>query len=190
MARSLRAGNPPSRFISWTPLVLLAAIALIPRSLPAQVIVPGAGQKIAEVGDDFEDSKWSYVFNLPKGSEEDDGQSRPPSGASSNGRWFEGPKRGQPDVIQRVATPEGGLEGSTGALLIRSQQTGVPGNYSGSFKQDDLIVNTRSRIGGGISPSRSPSCVVHVYFPPFEKWERRNGPTFDIRAGCQAYETT
>jgi len=173
----------------WRLHVVVAALALAPSFLAAQVIVPGSGQKIAQVGDDFEDADWSYIFNLPKGSEEDDGQTRPPSGASRNGRWFEGPKRGQPDVLQRVATPEGGLAGSEGALLIRSQQTGVPGRYSGRFRQDDLIINTKSRIGGGVSVARSPSCVVRVYLPPWDKWERRNGPSFGIRAGCQSYET-
>ena len=33
-----------------------------------------------------------------------------------NGRWYEGMKRGQPDVIKRVPTPAGGLPGSTGRV--------------------------------------------------------------------------
>lgn len=171
-------------------LHVLASIIVLTATLGrAQVIVPGTGQKLAKVGDDFEDPKWSYVFNLPKSSEEDDGQVRRPGGVSKNGRWFEGAKRGQPDVLKRVPTPEGGLEGSQGALLMRSQQTGVPGMYSGHFKQDDLIIDSISRLGGSITPSRSPSCVVRVYLPPWDQWERRNGPTFGVRAGCKAYET-
>ena len=83
----------------------MAALALSPGFLAAQVLVPGTGQKITQVGDDFEDPQWSYIFNLPKSSDENDKQQRLPSGLSRNGRWFEGVMRGQPDVIQRVATP-------------------------------------------------------------------------------------
>ena len=72
---------------------------------------------------------------------------------------------------------------------MRSQQTGVPGHYSGRVQQDDLIIDTVSRLGGGISVARSPSCVVRVYLPPWTQWERRFGPSFGIRAGCQSYET-
>ena len=167
---------------------MAALLTLLPRPLAAQVVVPGTGQKVAQVGDDFEDPKWSYIFNLPKSSEENDKQQRLPGGLSRNGRWFEGAKRGQPDVIERVATPEGGLPESQGSLLLRSQQTGVPGQYSGHFQQDDLILDA-SRMGGGISVARSPSCVVRVYLPPWDQWERRFGPSFGIRAGCQAYQT-
>src|SRR5689334_12018982 len=102
--------------------LVAAALAFLPGVAQAQVIVPGTGQKIEKVGDDFEDANWSYIYNLPKGSEENDKQQRLPAGHSKNGRWFEGPMRGQPDIIQRVPTPEGGIPGSQGSLLMRSQQ--------------------------------------------------------------------
>jgi hypothetical protein len=180
--------RPLPRVGCWRLHAVAALLTLLPRPLAAQVVVPGTGQKVAQVGDDFEDPKWSYIFNLPKSSEENDKQQRLPGGLSRNGRWFEGAKRGQPDVIERVATPEGGLPESQGSLLLRSQQTGVPGQYSGHFQQDDLILDA-SRMGGGISVARSPSCVVRVYLPPWDQWERRFGPSFGIRAGCQAYQT-
>jgi hypothetical protein len=168
---------------------LLGLLVLVPVShrAQAQALVPGTGQKLAQVGDDFEDEKWSYIFNLPKSSDEEDGQKRMPGGGSTNGRWFEGAKRGQPDVIRRVATPEGGLEGSAGSLLLRSNQTGIPGRYSGSFKQDDFICNVSARLRSGIPVSRQPSVVVRVYMPPFEHWERRYGPTFGFRTACITY---
>jgi hypothetical protein len=169
---------------------LSLALLLSPGLLMAQALVPGTGQKLIKVGDDFEDAKWSYIFNLPKSSDENDEQKRLPGGGSRNARWYEGVMRGQPDVIQRVPTPEGGLAGSEGALLLRSNHTGVPGRYSGRFQQDDFICNVTARLGGGISVSRSPSVVVRVYLPPWEEWERRNGPSFGFRTACQTYKTT
>ncbi|REK19636.1 MAG: hypothetical protein DWQ37_00390 [Planctomycetota bacterium] len=166
----------------------LAGTCLIPLVAHAQFVIPGTGQKVTAVGDDFEDPEWSYIFNLPKSSEENDEQRRFPSGQSSNGRWFEGLKRGQPDVIKRVPTPEGGLAGSEGALLMVSRQTGIPGRYSHQMQQDDFIVNVRSRVRGAIPVSRSPSVVVRVYLPPWEEWEERTGPSFGFRAACLTHK--
>ena len=168
-------------------LLLLGLALLFPGMLAAQV-VPGTGQRVTAVGDDFEDPEWSYVFNLPKSSDENDKQKRFPTGRSTNGRWFEGIMRGQPDVIRRVPTPEGGLPGSEGALLMISKQTGVPGYYSRKMQQDDFIVNVSNRLRGAIPVSRSPSVVVRVYLPPWEEWEQRNGPTFGIRAACLTHK--
>jgi hypothetical protein len=172
---------------SLKPLVAVA-ILLFPAVTNAQV-VPGTGQRVTTVGDDFEDAKWSYVFNLPKSSEEEDKQRRMPNGSSTNKRWFEGLMRGQPDVIKRVPTPEGGLPGSEGSLLLVSRHTGIPGHYSGSMKQDDLIVNVSPRLRGAISVSRSPSVVVRVYVPPWEEWEQRSGASFGFRAACLTHKT-
>ena len=169
---------------------LYCVLSLFPGALLAQAIVPGSGQRVTSVGDTFEDSKWSYTFNLPKSSDENDEQKRFPTGSSANGRWFEGVMRGQPDVIKRVPTPEGGIEGSEGALLMISRQTGVPGHYSGKMQQDDFIVNVSPRLKGAIPVSRSPSCVVRVYLPPWENWEQRTGPSFGFRAACVTHKTT
>jgi hypothetical protein len=177
-----------SRWI-WIVLLWAIALSLVPTALRAQVLVPGTGTKAVKVGDDFEDEKWSYTFNSPKSSEENDKIQRLPGGGSTNGRWFEGIMRGQPDVIKRVPTPDGGLSSSGGSLLMISRQTGVPGHYSRTMQQDDLIVNCVSRLGGGISVGRTPNVVVRVYLPPWEEWERRNGPSFGFRAACQAWTT-
>src|ERR1700761_9260049 len=93
----------------------------------AQDFVPGTGRRVMEVGDDFEDPKWNYIANLPKSSENIDGQARLPGGVSANGRWFEPQMRGAPDVIERVATPPGGIPGSKGAMLMQTLWSGVPG---------------------------------------------------------------
>lgn len=167
--------------------ILVALLAGFPGWVSAQMIVPGSGQKFIKIGDDFEDEAWSYIFNNPKCTEENDKQQRLPAGRSTNGRWYEGMMRGQPDVIRRVPTPEGGLEGSTGALLMVSKQTGVPGFASYTMQQDDLIVDVASRLGYSVPVSWSPSTVVRVYVPPFEEWEKRNGPSFGFRAACQTH---
>lgn len=150
----------------------------------AQGVVPGTGERIREVGDDFEDPQWEYIPSLPKSSTNIDGQSREPAGVSTNNRWYESTYRGQPDVIQRVATPPGGIPGSEGALLMRSVRTGVPHYYSYKVQQDDLLMNVGGTLGGYLPLEWNPSFVVRVYLPPFEEWENRTGSSFGIRADC------
>jgi len=133
----------------------------------AQPLIPGTGQKLPQVGDDFEDANWGFVHNMPKSSEELDEQKRYPTAVSTNGRWYEGIKRGQPDFLKVVPTPEGGLSGSTGALLMRTLQSGVPGRLSNEMQQDDLVINCQQRLRTPIGVGQSPSCVVRVYLPPF-----------------------
>jgi hypothetical protein len=151
-------------------------------TLTAWPVVPGTGVKKEQVGDDFEDPDWEYFPNLPKSSRETDERERRPWGVSKNGRWIEGPHRGTPDFLRRVATPEGGLPGSEGSLLIRTLNAGVPGRYSRKGEQDDLLVNTVPRLGGYMSVSRTPSVVVRVYVPPLDQWENRSGTSFAFRA--------
>ena len=80
-------------------------------------------------------------------------------------------KRGQPDVIRRVQPPEGGISGSTGALLLCSLRTG--GNYpTNTLQQEDLIANVSNRVGK-IPVSRGPNVVTRVWIPPFEEFENR-----------------
>jgi hypothetical protein len=123
-------------------MVFAGALCILvcgPDKVRAQELVPGTGQRITQVGDDFEDPKWDYIANEPKSSEEQDHQERLPSGHSANGRWAEGLKRGQPDVVKRVPTPPGGIPGSEGSMLLMSLYTGVPGVFSGQTHQDDFI---------------------------------------------------
>jgi hypothetical protein len=149
--------------------------------LSAEPLVPGTGTKLPQVGDDFEDETWEYIYNNPKSTQENDKQERLPAGESKNGRWYEGMKRGQPDVIKRVPTPPGGLTGSQGALLLRSLQTGIPGRPSYRMQQDDFIADVNYKLGASIPASRSPNVVVRVFLPPVAEWERRSGPHFAFR---------
>lgn len=151
----------------------------------AEPLVPGTGTLLSEVGDDFEDEDWEYTYNNPKSTYENDKDQRYPAGGSKNGRWYEGMKRGQPDVSQRVPTPKGGLPGSQGSLLLRSLYTGIPGRPSYRLQQDDFIADVSSRIGGAIPITRSPNVVVRVFLPPVATWEKRTGPHFAFRADVE-----
>jgi hypothetical protein len=144
--------------------------------------IPGRGQKVKEVGDDFEEADWEYQPNAPKSSTNIDHQDRLPGGISKNQRVYESTYRGQPDKITRIETPAGGLKGSKWALLMRSSQTGIPGRPTHKMQQDDLLINVSSLVGGPIPVSKSPSVVVRVFLPPFEHWEKRTGASFGFRA--------
>lgn len=163
-------------------LSLCMTVAASSQFARAAAPVPGAGVPVPQVGDDFEDPNWTYDANLPKNSADIDHKSRNPGGRSRNGRWYEGTDRGQPDVVRRVDTPEGGIPGSTGALLIQSRFTGIPGRPDGKRAQDDLFFGVRERLGQSISVSRTPSVVVRVFLPPIEEWEQSTGSSFGFRA--------
>jgi hypothetical protein len=165
----------------------LLSLAEAPAAPPANAVVPGSGVQLTQVGDDFEDPNWSFIPNGPKSSEDIDEKQRLPLGKSTNGRWYEGAKRGYPDVMQWVPTPDGGLPGSEGALLLKSLRTGIPGRISNTMHQDDFIANVQYRAGGTIPVSQTPNCTTRVYLPPMAEWENRNGPHFAYRA---AVETT
>jgi hypothetical protein len=145
-------------------------------------VVPGRGQKVSQVGDDFEEADWAYTDHAPKSSTNLDHQDRLPSGISKNSRIYESVYRGQPDIVRKIDTPAGGLPGSKGALKLRSSQTGVPGFPSRKMQQDDLLVNVSSLLGGPVPVSMSPSVTVRVFLPPFEYWEKRTGASFGFRA--------
>ncbi len=169
----------------WFFVGFLAAFAF-PSAVKAAsdyVPIPGHGRKVAEVGDDFEDEKWNYIANLPKASKENDGNARLPGGVSANGRWYEPELRGAPDVVKRVPTPEGGLPGSKGSMLMRTLWSGVPNEPSFKVQQDDFVANVGSKIGA-VPVSRQPSVVVRVYLQPFEKWEQRTGNSFGFRVSA------
>jgi hypothetical protein len=166
--------HSPIRFcilLLSTPLLMLPAVST------AQV-VPGTGT-LANT-DDFEDENWAYVHNWPKSSKEEDGQVRYPLGHSNNRMWSESPKRGAPDAVKRVSTPPGGLEGSTGALYLRSRDTGIPGQPGFKQAQDDFIMAAKP-----MPLSYTPNFTVRVYIPEWEEWEQRKGVSFGIRAGLQ-----
>lgn len=152
-------------------------VLLAPAVTHAQ-IVPGTGTVINT--DDFEDESFDFTLNWPKSSREEDEQVRYPLGQSSNKMWLESPKRGMPDVIKRVETPAGGIEGSLGALYLRSRDTGVPGAPRFEQCQDDLIMSARPMTLGYY-----PNYTVRVFLPSWDQWEQRKGVSLGIRCGMQ-----
>jgi len=152
-------------------------------------VIPGTGTRIDYVGDDFEDTSWGFINNFPKSSREQDTRLRSPTGRSTNGRWIEGPERGQPDHMKVVPTPAGGLEGSQHALLIRTLHSGIPGYNSRDVQQDDLIANCISRLNMSIPVSDTPSVVTRIYLPPADQWENRSGPQFGFRISASTTTT-
>jgi hypothetical protein len=151
------------------------------------VLVPGTGAVVKGGGDDFEDANFQWYYNHPKSSEEMDKRLRAPTARSRDGLWFEGPKRGTPDVVKRVELPAPGLDGSTHGLMFATLQSGIPKRVTGQMQQDDLCFNLMRVTGNGMSVANSPSVVVRVYLPPFEQWENRSGPTFGFRSGCYTH---
>jgi hypothetical protein len=148
--------------------------------------VPGTGLKIDRIGDDFEDPDWQYLPNNPKSSDENDERQRLPAGGSKNNRWFEPVMRGQPDLVKRIDTPKGGVEGSTGALYLASIQPGIPGSPRGKVEQDDFCANCMEVMGGLMPMAWQPNVVTRVYVPPVSQWENRVGATFGYRLGLRA----
>ncbi len=169
------------RFAIFTGTIMLAATSY------AAPVVPGTGYKLPQVGDDFEDPNWQFNPMLPKSSKEQDERTRLPAGTTTNGRWYEGIKRGCPDVAQRIATPKNGLPGSEGSLLLRTVHTGIPGRPSYRMQQDDFIANVWQRLGQKIPVGQSPSVVARVFMPPIDTWENRTGPTFGFRASLETH---
>lgn len=168
-------------------LVGASTAGIAPNASAQRPVVPGAGSEIVGVADDFEDPKWTYIPRNPKSTEDIDENQRSPMGRTTNGRWYEGIKRGHPDIVERVQTPAGGLSGSKGAMLLKSKFTGIPGSPSGTMHQDDFIANVQYRIKRTISISEVPSVTTRVFLPPVAEWENRSGPHFGFRL---ALETT
>ncbi len=138
------------------------------------------------VCDDFEDPSWGYRYNLPKSSHEQDDKQRSPGGCSSNGLWHEGGKRGTPDLVKRVDTPPGGIEGSTGALLFATKNSGIPGRVSNSQHArrpaDDVRPQARSVDSDFLAAELHGSRLFAAV--------RTNGriaraPQFGMRADCR-----
>lgn len=152
-----------------------------------RAVVPGTGSEIVGVADDFEDPQWGYIPRDPKSTEDIDENQRGPMGRSTNGRWYEGIKRGHPDIVKRVATPPGGLPGSEGAMLLKSKFTGIPGRPSNKMHQDDFVANVQYRLKRTLKVSEVPSVTTRVFLPPVDDWEDRSGPHFGFRL---ALETT
>jgi hypothetical protein len=146
-------------------------------------VVPGTGIPVARCGDDFEDEEWNFYPQHPKSSWNIDDNIRAPGGVTKNYQWVEAAKRGQPDVVRRVPTPPGGLEGSKGSMAIQSLYSGIPGTRTNQQQQDDLLHNGEQLAGRALPVTWSPNCVCRVFIVPHTRWEERNGASFGYRLG-------
>ena len=178
--------------ISMKRAIALVAMAVAGSSQPPNLlaqrpVVPGTGAEIIGVADDFEDPEWNYIPRNPKSTEDIDEKQRGPMGRTTNGRWYEGIKRGHPDIVKRVSTPTDGLPESTGAMLLQSKFTGIPNKPSGKMGQDDFVANVQYRLRRKLKVSEVPSVTTRVFLPPVSEWENRTGPHFGFRL---ALETT
>ena len=142
-------------------LMILHSVAVLAQSR-SDIVVPGTGVQLNQVGDDFEDETWDFIPNNPKSTEDIDENQRQPMGKSTNGRWYEGAKRGHPDVVKRVPTPPGGIPGSQGSMLMKSLYTGIPNRPSHKMHQDDFICNVQYRLGGTLKVSQSPNITTRA----------------------------
>ena len=68
--------------------------------------------------------------------------------------------------------------------MFATKNSGVPGTYSNSQQQDDLLMMFNQRLGRSIPMAWQPSCTVRVYLPEWEEWENRTGPSFGMRGDC------
>ncbi len=151
------------RSLSITLFALFASMTSF--AVAQKPVVPGTGTLINGVADDFEDPNWQYIPRDPKSTEDIDEDQRAPMGKSTNGRWYEGIKRGHPDIVKRVETPPGGLAGSEGALLLQTKNSGIPGRPSGTMHQDDFVCNVQYRLNKRININQIPSVTTRVYLP-------------------------
>jgi hypothetical protein len=186
-----RAFGLGSLALATSTLAASPLLAVAPQQLPQQpkrkLLIPGTGLRIAKTGDDFEDEKFAYYPQHPKSSWNIDKEMNIPGGISANNLWAEGGKRGTPDVVKRIATPPGGIEGSKGSMMIQSLHPGIPGTITREEQQDDLLHNVEGITGTQIPVAWSPNVVCRVYIPSELQWERRNGATFGYRIGLYGY---
>ena len=172
--------------------LLLAVSVSVPESAQSasriqlsKPLIPGTGLKIEEMGDDFEDANWKWYTNGPKASRNLDRRERLPAAVSENELWFESTYRGRPDLVRRVGTPLGGPVGSKGSLLICTLNSGVPGRFTRTSQQDDLIFGGGSRFGTFIDVKHQPSFLVHVYLPPWKYWDNITDSSLGIRCDVE-----
>jgi hypothetical protein len=139
--------------IDATPCAGGAAEGEVPDTQTGEIPLPGFGQRLEAISDDFEDDNWSFDFAAAGGR-----------GRSANGLWT-GSKRGVPEMLRRVIPSPGGLEKSDHALLVQSRDNGDDANPM----QEDLRT---PRYGGRLEkyPSRAdrPSLIGRIYLPSIE----------------------
>ena len=103
--------------------------------------------------DDFEDKNWCYDYQ---------------KGGDLRGLWRRGSGRGEPELLTRVPTPDGGRSGSIGALEVRTNK--IDGNDAKSNQEDFLTVEFKQKLKHSLTRTSQPVFLVRVWLPPFDEW--------------------
>jgi hypothetical protein len=169
----------------------LALIAFVPAS--SVNLPPGTGTRVDSFSDNFEDRNWSYTYNAPKvynryhnpgsGWVNEIPAKNAPFGQSTNNKWHEGQVRGQPDIVEQVPTPSGGIPGSQYALRLATKDCGTPNVTRGTLQQDDLLLRPGNQ-SVNLAKGKGVSVVTRIYVPPLSEWENRQGYHIGFRVGA------
>lgn len=114
--------------------------------------VLGRTVRLNALCDDFEDTNWYFDYEKH---------------GSNNGFWRGFSGRGEPELLTRITTPDGGKSGSTGALEIRTNKID---NDSSPYQEDFLTADFEQRLGRELTKADQPVFIVHVWLPPFDQW--------------------
>lgn len=174
--------------------VLAGILVAFTLSNSAELVPPGRGTRLPELGDTFEEVGWSYNFNNPKlynqyhnpgsGWVEVIHAPNAPTSVSVNGRWIEGPTRGHPDIVEQVRTPPGGIPGSQYSLRLRTTNSGTPKITEGTVQQDDLLNIIPGKTNADIPLGSGLNVVTRIYLPPLNEWHDMGGYHIGFRVGA------
>jgi len=122
--------------------------------------VLGRTVRLGALSDDFEDKDWHYDYNKH----------------TCYRNFWRGEFRGEPELLARVETPEGGKAGSTGSLEMRTKDD----DNDGYPDQEDLLTGDFSqKLGRKLTRADQPVFIVRVWLPSFDQWTR--GDIFGFR---------
>lgn len=124
--------------------------------------VLGRTVRLNALCDDFEDKDWHYDYQKH---------------SCYRGFWRTD-DRGDPKLLARIATPDGGKSGSTGALEIRTNNS--DSNHDPN-QEDLLTVEFNQKLGSELTRADQPVFIVRVWLPPFDQWSKGQSLNFGFR---------
>lgn len=120
--------------------------------------VLGRTGRLGDLCDDFEDTKWDYSYT---------------NHISNNKLWRSGSGHGEPELLTRIPTPDGGEKGSAWALEVRTNNIEHfdDGNEPGHLTMEKLLTSEYKKNSQlRIRRENQPVFIVHVWLPPFNQW--------------------
>lgn len=149
---------PNSRYILAQPAMNIPALRIARISLiltwlascsscvPRQMIL-GRSIRLDTLCDDFEDPKWHFDYQTH---------------VDYRGFWRTD-DHGEPDLLRRIKTPDGGKAGSGGALELRT-------NDNDAKPDQDCLLTIEFKNRRTLTRADQPVFIVRVWLPPFEEW--------------------